>query len=142
MIIVSPIGRNSTQEERDAFEDFDNTHKIRQKMIEKLDAEFSDLGLKSYFGGQIRFRLFFRARNLLRSLSDGLRPSVNVFPIGWDKTYCLRFVEGAGYKEIHFFGDTTMPGGNDYEIYEDPRTIGHRVTCPADTMRICNELFP
>ena len=69
-------------------------------------------------------------------------PSFDVFPIGWDKTYCLRFVEGAGYKEVHFFGDKTMPGGNDYEIFEDPRTVGHTVTRPADTVRICNELFP
>lgn len=37
----------------------------------------------------------------------------------WDKTYCLRFVEGKGYDEIHFFGDKTTPGGNDYEIFED-----------------------
>jgi hypothetical protein len=27
---------------------------------------------------------------------------------GWDKTYCLRFVEGE-YDEIHFFGDKTFP---------------------------------
>jgi hypothetical protein len=26
---------------------------------------------------------------------------------GWDKTYCLRFVEADGFKEIHFFGDKT-----------------------------------
>ncbi len=65
-----------------------------------------------------------------------------MFPVGWDKTYCLRFVEGLGYKEIHFFGDKTMPGGNDHEIFEDPRTIGHTVTCPADTVKLCNELFP
>ena len=34
-----------------------------------------------------------------------------------------------------------MQGGNDYEIYEDPRTIGHTVQSPEDTMRICKELF-
>lgn len=33
-------------------------------------------------------------------------------------------------------------GGNDYEIYNDPRTIGHVVKSPADTKRILNELFP
>jgi hypothetical protein len=27
---------------------------------------------------------------------------------GWDKTYCLRFVEGE-FDEIHFFGDKTFP---------------------------------
>ncbi|EAU90153.2 hypothetical protein CC1G_05691 [Coprinopsis cinerea okayama7 len=32
-------------------------------------------------------------------------------------------------------------GGNDYEIFSDPRTIGHTVTSPADTTRQLEELF-
>lgn len=28
-----------------------------------------------------------------------------VFPQGWDKTYCLRYLEE--FQEIHFFGDKT-----------------------------------
>jgi phosphomannomutase len=62
------------------------------------------------------------------------------FP-GWDKTYALRHVENEGFKEIHFFGDKTYQGGNDYEIFTDPRTIGHAVQSPADTIRILKELF-
>lgn len=58
-----------------------------------------------------------------------------MFPNGWDKTYCLRHVQG--YNEIHFFGDKTKEGGNDYEIYESDLTIGHRVKNPLDTV---NEL--
>jgi hypothetical protein len=34
-----------------------------------------------------------------------------------------------------------VQGGNDYEIFEDERTIGHAVTCPEDTMKLLNELF-
>lgn len=34
-----------------------------------------------------------------------------------------------------------IQGGNDYEIYTDPRTIGHSVKSPADTIRILKELF-
>ena len=65
-----------------------------------------------------------------------------MFPIGWDKTYCLKYL--TDYKEIHFFGDKTFEvnsnpksnpnlifinkkGGNDYEIFIDKRTIGHSV---------------
>lgn len=33
-------------------------------------------------------------------------------------------------------------GGNDFEIYTHERTIGHSVTCPEDTIRILDELFP
>lgn len=45
------------------------------------------------------------------------------------------------FKEIHFFGDKTEAGGNDYEIYEDSRTIGHKVTSPEDTCQQLKELF-
>ena len=27
---------------------------------------------------------------------------------GWDKTYCLQFVEADGFDDIHFFGDKTF----------------------------------
>ncbi|XP_053518643.1 phosphomannomutase 2-like [Artibeus jamaicensis] len=68
--------------------------------------------------------------------------SFDVFPDGWDKRYCLGHVENDSYKTIYFFGDKTMPGGNDHEIFTDPRTVGYTVTAPEDTRRICEELFP
>ena len=54
--------------------------------MEVLRKEFADYSLKFSIGGQISF---------------------DVFPIGWDKTYCLKHVESEGYKQIHFFGDKT-----------------------------------
>ena len=51
---------------------------------------------------------------------------MDIFPVGWDKTYCLQFVEKE-YGEIHFFGDKVLVGGNDHEIYEDSRTFGYHV---------------
>jgi phosphomannomutase len=93
------------------------------------------------------------------TFSIGGQISFDVFPTGWDKTYCLRHVEDEGFEEIHFFGDKTyqvsghyavfpkpsllteMKGGNDYEIFTDKRTIGHTVTSPEDTQRILKELF-
>jgi phosphomannomutase len=120
MINVSPIGRNCSQEERDAYEVMDLKEGIRQKMVETLQREFADLNLRFSIGGQISF---------------------DVFPEGWDKTYCLQHVQELGFSEVHFFGDKTMKGGNDYEIYEHPSTIGHTVTSPDDTTRILKELF-
>lgn len=79
--------------------------------------------------------------------SIGGQISFDVFPTGWDKTYCLQHIEaekalsGIDYKQIHFFGDKAFPGGNDYEIYSDSRTIGHAVKDPQDTMRILKETF-
>lgn len=83
-----------------------------------------------------------------RRFSIGGQISFDVFPNGWDKTYCLRHVEndanvpgGIAYKNIHFFGDKTSEGGNDYEIYADSRTIGHSVKDPNHTMQLMKELF-
>lgn len=90
-------------------------------MVAVLEEKFGDsFGLKFSIGGQISF---------------------DVFPKGWDKTYCLQFVENEGYEEIHFFGDKTYEGGNDYEIFEDSRTIGHTVEKWEDSMEICKKLF-
>jgi len=34
-----------------------------------------------------------------------------------------------------------VQGGNDYEIYEDDRVIGHRVTDPDDTIAVVKRVF-
>uniref|UniRef100_A0A2K6F8L7 Phosphomannomutase n=1 Tax=Propithecus coquereli TaxID=379532 RepID=A0A2K6F8L7_PROCO len=101
-------------------EQLGNDENIRQKFIADLRKEFAGKGLTFSIGGQISF---------------------DVFPDGWDKRYCLRHLENEGYKTIYFFGDKTMPGGNDHEIFTDPRTVGFAVTAPEDTRRICEELF-
>lgn len=77
--------------------------------------------------------------NIFFFISIGGQISFDVFPIGWDKTYCLRHIRG--YDEIHFFGDKTTEGGNDYEIYESDLTVGHSVTCPEDTINQLNILM-
>lgn len=62
-------------------------------MIEKLKAAFPNYNLKYSIGGQISF---------------------DVFPEGWDKTYCLRYLENE-FKTIHFYGDKTFPVN--YSVY-------------------------
>ncbi|KAJ4394539.1 Phosphomannomutase 1 [Gnomoniopsis smithogilvyi] len=127
MINVSPIGRNASTQERNEYEAYDKEHKVREKFVEKLRERFGHLGLTFSIGGQISF---------------------DVFPAGWDKTYCLQHLEneakktgGIAYTTVHFFGDKTFKGGNDYEIFEDPRTIGHTVTGPEDTAAELKKLF-
>ncbi|KAK3715255.1 Phosphomannomutase 1 [Vermiconidia calcicola] len=127
MINVSPIGRNATVQERDEYQKFDLEHKIREQFVEAIKKEFPDLGLTYSIGGQISF---------------------DVFPQGWDKRYCLQHIEneknlpdGVEYTNVHFFGDKCFKGGNDYELYQDPRTIGHSVESPDDTMVQLRKLF-
>ena len=88
---MSPIGRNCSQEDRDLFEAYDAKVKVRENFIKSLQSKFPDYGLKYSIGGQISF---------------------DVFPIGWDKTYCLKYLKE--YDEIFFFGDKTDIGGNDH----------------------------
>lgn len=120
MLNVSPIGRNCSQAEREEFERYDNQHGIRAKMVSVLKEQFADYDLTYSIGGQISF---------------------DVFPRGWDKTYCLQFLQADGFTEIHFFGDKTAKGGNDHEIYEDARTIGHTVTSWQDTIKQVNQVL-
>jgi phosphomannomutase len=121
MINISPIGRSCTQNERDEFEEYDKEHNIRKNIIKEIK---NKLGNDKYnytfsIGGQI---------------------SIDIFPVGWDKTYCLEFIQYK-YDKIYFFGDKTMEGGNDYEIYNDSRIKGYSVNNYKDTIKILEEKF-
>jgi phosphomannomutase len=52
-----------------------------------------------------------------------------------------RYLAEGDFDEVHFFGDKTFEGGNDYEIFTHPRVIGHTVTSPEDTVKQLEELF-
>ena len=121
MLNISPIGRNCSQEERMEFYEYDKTHGIRKTLVKQLEAEFGDkFNLQFSIGGQI---------------------SIDCFIKGWDKRFCLKYVPTTTSSEVHFFGDKTDPGGNDHEIFSDPRTVGHTVTGPQDTIKQCREIF-
>uniref|UniRef100_A0A2I3TB30 Phosphomannomutase n=1 Tax=Pan troglodytes TaxID=9598 RepID=A0A2I3TB30_PANTR len=120
MLNISPIGRSCTLEERIEFSELDKKEKIREKFVEALKTEFAGKGLRFSRGGMISF---------------------DVFPEGWDKRYCLDSLDQDSFDTIHFFGNETSPGGNDFEIFADPRTVGHSVVSPQDTVQRCREIF-
>ncbi|KAI4492709.1 hypothetical protein M0804_002500 [Polistes exclamans] len=147
MLNIAPVGRNCTNEERNQFHEYDIENHVRQKFIQALKKEFPNLALtysigKLFLMYYVRYFLFnikYLLYNTLLFNLKGGQISFDVFPIGWDKTYCLRHIQG--YEEIHFFGDKTALGGNDHEIYESDLTIGHRVTGPEDTINQLNILL-
>ena len=120
MLNISPIGRNCSHEERNEFEKYDLENNIRKDFVKVLQEEFKDLNLTYSIGGQISFDLF---------------------PNGWDKTYCLRYLENENYDKIYFFGDKTYEGGNDYEIFIDERVLGNSVKNPENTIELCTKYF-
>lgn len=117
LLNVCPIGRSCTQEERESFTMFDNKMNIRKHICDTLSVEFPDLTFS--IGGNI---------------------SIDVFPKGWNKTYCLQFVTDK-YDKIYFFGDNIRPGGNDYEIGIHPRVIARKVENWQQTNEILNKEF-
>ena len=119
MINISPIGRSCSQLERDDFCKWDETHKIREQIIQSIKEKVSDLDLQFSIGGQI---------------------SIDIFPNGWDKTYCLHFLQDK-YENIFFFGDKTCIGGNDYEIFIDPRVNSFSVKKYTETIHLLNRFF-
>jgi phosphomannomutase len=118
LINVCPVGRSCSQSEREQFNAYDREHSIRKQFIRELEKNFGPtseepLGLVYSIGGQISF---------------------DAFPKGWDKTFSLGLLN-QNFEQIYFFGDQTHAGGNDHEIFEDPRTIGKTVKNPSDTLQ-------
>ena len=109
LLNLCPIGRSCSQKEREEFEKYDNEFKIRQSLCETLSSKYKNLRFS--IGGQI---------------------SIDIFPYGWDKTYCLDFIDKK-YTEICFFGDRICEGGNDYEIGNDQRVKAFKVNNWKDT---------
>ncbi|KAK1936253.1 putative phosphomannomutase [Babesia divergens] len=120
LVNICPVGRNCSKKERDEFALLDKKRGIRNQFIKELKARFSSVEhpLRFVAGGQI---------------------SIDVFPEQWNKTLVLTHLKG--YSEIHFYGDNTSEGGNDYEIYNHPDVIGHTVKSYKDLISQLDDLL-
>ena len=124
MLNWCPIGRASKMKERKVWEKLDHNNLIRFPIIEKFRNAFSEIGLEN-----VRIKL-------------GGETSFDIFPNGWDKTFCLsNFTD---YDEIIFIGDRCNHGGNDKEIYEKVKSLeigkSFKTTGPKETMEIINKI--
>ena len=128
MINVSPIGRNCSLEERDTFFVADQKYKWREDLIKRIKDKWNNYK-------------WYNNLNKLPNLnfSIGGQISFDIFPDGWDKTYCLNFVKDK-YERIIFFGDKTGIGGNDYEIYNHKLVEGYSVSSPKNTINLLKKL--
>jgi phosphomannomutase len=92
--------------------------------------------------------------------SIGGQISFDCFPVGWDKTFCLRHLQKHDFRFIHFYGDKSEEvlvysfflnktfyvsreeqGGNDHELFCSKKTIGHAVTSPEHTAALVEKQF-
>jgi phosphomannomutase len=122
---VCAIGRTPalSKAERAAFEEADREEGLRRRLLNRLVEQF---------GPTTEYRLQF---------SIGGQIGIDVCPCGWDKTFCLQFVSAEEFSTVHFFGDKTEEGGGDFELFTHPRTVGHSVNSPEDTMQQIKDLF-
>ena len=122
MINWSPAGRNGSGEDRESFVDFDKKTGYRKKVLSDLHEFLRDnsISVKASLGGDTSFDLF---------------------PLGWDKTFCLKYFDSN--SNFYFFGDRCYPGGNDFEIYEKIKKIGsaYSVSGPQQTYQILTQLI-
>ncbi|KAG5606968.1 hypothetical protein H5410_028460, partial [Solanum commersonii] len=155
MLNVSPIGRNCSQEERDEFEKYD-------KILFLCDLKTIETIIRYRSYAKQWYQCSEKSLNILISPSPFEAKlmiwgcwSWQLFPQGWDKTYCLRYLEE--FNEIQFFWRQNIrgnllvidvleaffscSGGNDHEIYESERTVGHTVTSLEEILKQCSVLF-
>ena len=68
-------------------------------------------------------------------MGRGPQARVGVGPQTWEPPPSTTCVHLPSLPFLH------VQGGNDCEIYTDPRTVGHSVVSPQDTVQRCRELF-
>uniref|UniRef100_UPI00398ECA3D phosphomannomutase 2 n=1 Tax=Pristiophorus japonicus TaxID=55135 RepID=UPI00398ECA3D len=136
---------------------------LGDEVISKVDYVFAENGLVAYKAGKffakqciqshvgeeilqnlINYSLNYIAkiklpkkRGTFIEFRNGM---LNISPIGrnCNQEERIEFFELDKSLNTHTY---FLQGGNDYEIYSDERTIGHSVTSPEDTQKICDELF-
>ena len=116
MINFSVIGRNASQEQRKAYNEWDSKNQERKRAAILLMAKFHDL--EATIGGEI---------------------SVDIYPTGFDKRQSVEYLmQKHPDHRICFFGDRTEKHGNDYSVVislrENDRV--HAVTSHLQTKEI------
>lgn len=117
MINWCPIGRDSTFEQREAFEKLDKREALRETLRKKL-LDSIDIPVEVTLGGST---------------------SLDIYPHGWDKTYALRHFDKD--EDIYFVGDKCKAPGNDATIFDACAPRSFEVSSPKDTLKIIRETF-
>jgi len=121
MINWCPIGRNASQKQREQFVQWDTSFNFRDHAM-------------NYFNGFP----FLLENNIQVKL--GGDTSFDIYPAGWDKTYCLNHL--SEYDNIYFVGDRCGVGGNDKELFDKLQPDkSFATTGPENTASIINFLI-
>ena len=118
-----PIGRSSSKIQRSKFVELDLEKNVRDHMINTLKPLLENNG--------------FDAEKI--QLSKGGQTSVDIFPIGWDKTFVFRHFSR---QDCWFVGDACSPGQNDYELYKSLLHFNKsfKTESPSQTLEIIDKI--
>lgn len=101
MLNFSIVGRNCSREERNQYFKYDKEAHEREALQALIIDKFPEIEVS--IGGQI---------------------SIDIYPMGKNKGQIVEKVDGP----IHFFGDKTEVGGNDYDLAKQLLDPPHKVT--------------
>lgn len=110
----------------------DADHKMRSEFV------MLDKGLRASFKNKLDRQLQAGQLKDIQTALGG-STSIDIYPKGWDKTYCLHHI--SSNKNIYFVGDKCQPGGNDYELFAHPKTKSYETTGPDDTLSIIQDIM-
>lgn len=121
MVNFSVAGRDSNLEQRQAYNDWDDEHEERKKIVKYIESKYHKVEAK--IGGQI---------------------SIDIFPKGRDKSQASKWIRQNVSEDIVFIGDQCGVGGNDFAIYKDVTINGGRayeVSGFSETQKILEQNY-
>lgn len=121
MLNWCPIGRNAKDPQRNAWIKEDTKHNIRERFREHVlrDMEIAEIPVDVTLGGSTSF---------------------DIYPEGWDKTYCLRHFNNMNHW---FVGDSCTGTGNDRTLYEavSKNDRAFMTKSPENTIKIIDKII-
>jgi phosphomannomutase len=124
LVYVSLIGLSANLDERIYFLNLDKKYNIRKELLQLLYNKAKELNIYEEI-----------------SITEGGSVGIAIYPKEFDKIQVLDTITKEDYSEIHYFGDKYEKDGNDYNIINDERVIGHRVDNPNDTIKILKDFL-
>lgn len=118
-----PPGRDASNDIRQEFEELDRETSVRKILLSQIRGDLSSEGIHNV------------------DCTLGGYTSIDIYPTGWDKTYCLSHLET--YDTITFVGDKCVKPGNDYTIFESLKPNSYMTKNVDQTLDIIhNTLVP
>ena len=122
MLNFSFCGRDVTRQQRKQYNKWDTKHGERAQFVEWFNERYGSENLEACLGGEI---------------------SVDIQPVGSNKSLAVKWVAENDNGSIIFFGDRCSIGGNDYAAreYIDNNKLGKwfQVKSPKETLQILND---